>query len=145
MGCGRLMTEKDLEQLGVSSRNPSKHEVERGVERAWTKESAKQEMWRRVANDPKQPSYLRGWVKQEINRMEGIREAKRAGREYIDSSGNLYQGPGGSHSRMRTHPSFDAGHKIPGIHHPDNLRPELRSSNRSRPGIARSLGIEKYR
>lgn len=136
MGCGRTMTESDLKQLGVTRQEVStKQGVQRAVEKAWTKESAKQEMWRRMADDPKQNSDIRGWVKQEINRLEQIARAKEAGRKP----------PGGSPDRIRAHPSYDAGHRIPGIHRPENLRPELISMNRARPGIARRMGITKYR
>ncbi|MBD1933065.1 MULTISPECIES: hypothetical protein [Cyanophyceae] len=74
---------------------------------------AKVEMWRRVANDPKINRSIRGYIRNQL-RQRG--------------------------SRMRNPPGYDAGHKIPGVHTPGNLRPELASMNRARPGIARRVG-----
>lgn len=74
---------------------------------------AKVEMWRRVGNDPKISRSIRGYIRNQL-RQRG--------------------------SRMKNPPGYDAGHIIPGVHTPENLRPELASMNRARPGIARRVG-----
>lgn len=135
MGCFLTVTQKDIAQIRESHRHgPSGRDIAtRG--RRWSLEGAKQEMWRRAARDPKIAKHIRGWVKHQLNQQERIRRAKQEGR----------RPPGGSAYRIKAPPSYDAGHKIPGIHKPENLRPELRSMNRARPGIARRMGIKKYR
>jgi len=161
MGCFLLVTQKDVEQIRKSCQSGSSrsHNVAHGrrgsIEtarrgtrqsgrsrgrntahrRRWSLEEAKQEMWRRAAEDPKLGKDIRGWVKHQLNQQERMQRAKREGR----------RPPGGNPYRIKAPPSYDAGHKIPGIHRPENLRPELRSMNRARPGIARRLGIENYR
>jgi len=99
-------------------------------------EKAKQEMLRRALDNPKVSSAIRGWIKQEVNRMERARQARVGG----------YQPPGGNPRRMRIPPGVDAGHRIPGLDKPENLRFELASMNRARWHLAKRLGVEhKYR
>jgi hypothetical protein len=124
MACINLGTKKDCRHIEHSSK-------------IWTEAAAKREMWLRVLNDPMQPTYLRGWVRQELNRLERIRVARREGKPYTTAEGKEHIGPGGSKSRMKTHPSYDAGHKTPGVHDPDNLHPENRDMNRARPGLTK--------
>ncbi len=73
---------------------------------------AKVEMWLREGNNPKNPKWMRGWVKNQWKQ-----------RGY----------------KMRNPKGYDAGHLIPGINKADNLRPELATMNRARPGIAKRV------
>jgi hypothetical protein len=90
--------------------------------------SAKRAMWLREATNPKQGRAIRGWLKQEANRQRAIKRSFKRGT----------RPPGGSR-RIRNPRGYDAGHRIRGIHAAENLRPELASMNRARPGIARRL------
>lgn len=99
-------------------------------------ERSRQAFLRTLVDDPNQPQFVRGWVKQEMNRIESHRVAKERG----------LRPSGGSYNRIRGVPGFDVGHLKPGVHIPSNFRLENASSNRARPGIARRLGIsDKYR
>lgn len=96
--------------------------------------SARQQFLKGLANDPKQPAFVRGWVKQEINRIEQVNRAKSEGRLT----------PGGNKRHIRGIPGMDVGHRIPDIDVPDNFRLEEAAMNRSRPHIARRLGIQDF-
>lgn len=89
--------------------------------------SAAQEMWRRVATDPKASRSMRGWIRHQLRQQDRIRRAIQMGR----------RPPGGSRYRIKNPPGYDAGHRIPRNH--NTLRPELASMNRARPGIARRI------
>lgn len=108
-------------------------------------QKARQEFLRGLVDDPNQPGYVRGWIKQELNRLERIEHAKSEGHVYVDSGGDLYQGPGGNKHYLRGIPGLDVGHIYPDIDLPENFRLEHASANRARPGIARRLGIDSRR
>ena len=82
-------------------------------------EKVKQEMLRREANNPNLGGAERGWIQQELNRIQR-----------------------GEATRLRMPPGFDAGHRIPGINAASNLRLEPSSINRARPHIAKRLGLD---
>lgn len=82
-------------------------------------EKAKQEMLRREVNNPNLGSAERGWIKQELNRIQR-----------------------GEATRLRMPPGFDAGHRVPGLNTASNLRLEPSSINRARPHIAKRLGLD---
>lgn len=90
---------------------------------------------RDIPNDTKEPAYIRGWVRQELNRIEQHRKAIASG----------MQPPGGTArttwDRIRAVPGMDVGHRFPGLDLKENYRLEPRSWNRGRPGRARRLGI----
>ena len=94
-----------------------------------THTAAAQEMWRRTATNPRVSRSIRGWINHQIRQQQNIRRARQMGR----------RPPGGNRYRIKNPPGYDAGHRIPGIHTPENLRPELASMNRARPGIARRV------
>lgn len=97
---------------------------------------ARQTFLRGLVEDSNQPSYVRGWVKQELNRLNQIARARRLGEPP----------PGGNRYQLRGVPGLDVGHAIPGWDHPINFRLELASMNRARPGTAKRLGLDhKYR
>jgi hypothetical protein len=102
---------------------------------AETYQTARQAFLRGLLNDPNQPSYIRGWIRQELKRLEKASQARQIGQ----------RPPGGSKRRIRGVPGFDVGHRVPGLHNPANFRVEHASTNRARPGIARRLGITRWR
>lgn len=94
-------------------------------------QKARQEYLRSLVNDPNQPKHVRGWVKQELNRIEAAKRANAAG----------LQPPGGSARNLRGIPGLDVGHRFPGLDHPANFRLEDVWVNRHRPIVAKRLGI----
>ena len=94
--------------------------------------AARQSFLRAQADNPKQPRYVRGWVRQEINRIEQGKRAVAEGR----------QPPGGPARQIRGIPGLDVGHRFPDLDLPENFRLEDRATNRRRPIIARRLGID---
>jgi len=96
---------------------------------------ARQQFLYGLASDPSQPKYVRGWIKQELNRLKQVQRAKADGTTP----------PGGNKRHIHGIPGYDVGHHYPDIDLPENFRLELVSSNRARPGIARRLGITKWR
>lgn len=97
-------------------------------------QKARQQFLHSRVTDPNEPRFVRGWIQQELNRLEARQSAQRSG----------LRPPGGG-NQIRGIPGYDVGHRIPGIDLPENFRLENRSVNRARPGIARRLGIENYR
>jgi hypothetical protein len=95
-------------------------------------EKAKQDMLRRALDDPSLGRAERGWLKQEINRLVQVQRAHAGG----------MSPPGGNKRNMRMPPGLDAGHRIPGINEPWNLRLEPAGINRARPAIAKRLGLD---
>jgi hypothetical protein len=90
---------------------------------------------RNLLKDPNQPRHVRGWVQQELNRLERIRQARLAKKDL----------PGGDPRRLKGVPGYDVGHRIPGEHDHKKFKLEHASTNRARPGIARRLRIKRYR
>jgi hypothetical protein len=99
-------------------------------------QKARQQFLRSRINDPNEPRHVRGWIQQELNRLDARQSALQAG----------LRPPGGG-NRIRGVPGYDVGHRIPGIDLPDNFRLEDSSVNRARPGIVRRLGLDfsRYR
>lgn len=97
-------------------------------------QKARQQFLHSRVNDPNEPRHVRGWVQQELNRLNSRQSALEAGA----------RPPGGS-NRIRGVPGYDVGHRIPGIDLPDNFRLEHPSTNRARPGIVCRLGIDLSR
>ncbi|MCZ2156795.1 MAG: hypothetical protein LC114_23355 [Bryobacterales bacterium] len=95
---------------------------------------AQQEYFRSIVDDPLQPRYVRGWIRQELNRLEAAKRAKAAG----------LQPPGGSTRTIRGIPGLDVGHRFAGLDHPESFRLEDIWMNRSRPARARRLGLPKW-
>lgn len=98
-------------------------------------QAARQTFLRALLNDPTQPGYIRGWIRQELNRLKRVSQARKTGQ----------RSPGGNKRRVRGVPGFDVGHQVPGLHDPANFRVEHASTNRARPGIARRIGITRWR
>lgn len=92
---------------------------------------ARQEYLRSLVDDPKQPRYVRGWIRQEINRIERAKTAVREGRL-----------PPGKAREIHGIPGLDVGHRYPDIDLPQNFRLEDASVNRRRVHIARRLGVD---
>jgi hypothetical protein len=95
---------------------------------------ARQQYLRTLAADTRQPRHVRGWAKQEANRLGRIASARAGGR----------RAPGGDPYRYKGIPGYDVGHK-PGLHHvdqPSSFRLEWARDNRARPGYARRLGVQ---
>lgn len=92
---------------------------------------ARQEYLRSLVDDPRQPRYVRGWVRQELNRIDQKRAASREGRSP----------PGGSR-QLRGIPGLDVGHRYPDIDLVQNFRLEDASVNRRRHHIAKRLGVD---
>lgn len=80
---------------------------------------AKQQMLRDMLNDPNQGRATKGWIRQEINRLN--------------------RAAPGHTGQIRMPNWLDAGHRVPGDH--TTLRPELRTMNRGRYWLARRLGL----
>lgn len=97
--------------------------------------AARQEFLRSLADDPNQPRYVRGWIKQEMNRLDRIKVANQKG----------IRPPGGNQRHIYGVPGYDVGHLFPDIDLPWNFRLENASTNRARPGIAKRLGITDLR
>ncbi len=87
-----------------------------------------------LVDNANQPSEVRGWIRQELNRLAQFQAAQAAGR----------LPPGGNKSRIRNPPGMDVGHRIAGLDSPENFRLEMASMNRARPGIARRLGLPDW-
>jgi TolA-binding protein len=85
-------------------------------------QSARQQFLKQVANDPNQPRYIRGWLRQEIQLVEN-----------------------GRRTTLRNPKGMDVGHRFAGIDTIINFRLEDASVNRARPHIARRLGIRWLR
>lgn len=100
--------------------------------------SARQHYLRQLLFDLNQPKHVRGWIKQELNRLEQAERARQLGKKP----------PGGSSRNLRGVPGLDVGHKL-GLHNqhsPANFRLEDAKFNRARPGISRRLGLfNRYR
>jgi hypothetical protein len=94
-------------------------------------QKARQAYLRSLVNDPNQPRHVRGWIKQELNRIEAAKRAKAAG----------LQPPGRASSYVRGIPGLDVGHRYPGLDLPENFRLEDVWVNRHRPITAKRLGI----
>jgi tetratricopeptide (TPR) repeat protein len=94
-------------------------------------QKARQAYLRSLVNDPNQPRHVRGWIKQELNRIEAAKRAKAAG----------LQPPGRASGNIRGIPGLDVGHRYPGLDLPENFRLEDVWVNRHRPIIAKRLGI----
>jgi len=94
-------------------------------------QKARQEYLRGLVNDPNQPRHVRGWIKQELNRIDAAKRAKAAG----------LQPPGRGSGNIRGIPGLDVGHRYPGLDHAANFRLEDAWVNRHRPIVARKLGI----
>ncbi len=91
---------------------------------------------RNLLRDSNQPAHVRGWIRQELNRLARGASARAAGR----------RGPGGDQARLRGVPSYDVGHQPGFAGRHDNwrrFRLEFPSTNRSRPGIARRGGFHR--
>ena len=100
--------------------------------------AARQQYLRQLLADPNQPGYVRGWIRQELNRLQRIQQAQQLG----------YRAPGGSARYLRGVPGLDVGHKLGrhDQHHPALFRLEDARFNRARPGLSRRLGLfYKYR
>src|SRR5262249_32474530 len=100
--------------------------------------AARQKYLHQLAQDLNQPRHVRGWIKQEQDRLKRIERAQKMGR----------RGPGGSARYLRGVPGLDVGHKLGkhNQHHPANFRLEDARFNRARPGLSRRVGLfHKYR
>jgi hypothetical protein len=120
--------------------------------------AARQQYLRQLLSDPNQPKHVKGWIRQELNRLQRIEFAQQSGYRAVGSSAiNIHKlakagmrnlGPGGSARDLRGIPGLDVGHKL-GLHnqhHPANFRLEDARFNRARPGISRRLGLfDRYR
>jgi tetratricopeptide (TPR) repeat protein len=95
---------------------------------------SRQQYLRGLVNDPNQPRYVRGWIAQQLNRLEQVKNARR-----LD---NLP--PGGNPRHVRGIPGLDVGHRFPDIDLPENFRLEEAAMNRARPGIAKRLGLAEW-
>jgi hypothetical protein len=78
-----------------------------------------------LLDDPKAPKYVRGWIKQELNRISPYSHNKRK-RNGIN---------------MRGIPGFDVGHKYPQIDLSSTFRLEYITMNRSKPHKAKRRGL----
>lgn len=94
-------------------------------------QKARQEYLRSLVDDPLQPRHVRGWIKQELNRIEAVKRAEAAG----------LQPPGRASSHIKGIPGLDVGHRYPGLDFLENFRLEDVWVNRHRPTIAKRLGI----
>ena len=105
-----------------------------------------------LANDPKQPKYIKGWIKQEERKIWNNKKFKKASdvikqlaKENAEKNTNIK----GRENRvkvnlsqyMRSPPTSDVGHRKAGNDEASNFRLELRSMNRLRSHIARKLGL----
>jgi hypothetical protein len=97
--------------------------------------TARQTFLRGLLDDLNQPGYIKGWIRQELNRLDRVSQARQTGQRL----------PGGSKRRLRGVPGFDVGHRVPGLHNPANFRVEHASTNRARPSIARRIGVKRWR
>lgn len=101
----------------------------------WDYEKARQRMLIETLADPLAPSWVVGWIRQEVRRCEVAARAVAAGE----------RPPGGNRRRLRTPRGLQAGHRVPGLDTWQNLRFED-GLNNGRPARARRLGIaEKVR
>ena len=87
---------------------------------------------RSLLADPDQPRFVKGWIVQELRRLQNVQRALAGG----------YRPPGGSRANLRGVPGYDTGHL------PQNrandwrlFRLENAATNRARPGISRRLGL----
>lgn len=94
-------------------------------------QQAKQQMLRQALNDPNLGRDVRGWIKQELNRLDRVQAAQATG----------LRPPGGNQHNLRMPPGFNAGHRQLGINRPSNLVLQNAAINKARPGIARGLGL----
>lgn len=100
--------------------------------------AARQQYLRQLLGDPNQPRHVRGWIRQELNRLARIQHAQQSSR----------RGPGGSARYLRGVPGLDVGHMLGkhDQHHPSHFRLEDARFNRARPGLSRRVGLfHKYR
>jgi hypothetical protein len=94
----------------------------------------KQKFLRNLINDPDQPRHVRGWARQELNRLEAIRRARASG-----TTGPQGQvGPGGDKRRLRVPIGYNVGHiddirKTPRQHAASRFRLEDVTLNKGRP------------
>ena len=95
---------------------------------------ARQQFLRSLEHDERQPRFVRGWIKQELNRLQQVKQARSSGK----------QPPGGNKRHLRGVPGYDVGHRYPDIDLPENFRLEDANMNRRRPGLARRLGLSDW-
>jgi hypothetical protein len=94
----------------------------------------KQKFLRGLINDLDQPRHVRGWAKQELNRLEAIRRARASGQK--GPQGQV--GPGGDKKRLRVPIGYNVGHiddirMTPRQHDASRFRLEDGSVNKGRP------------
>jgi len=97
-------------------------------------QTARQQFLRSLLDDPQQPRPVRGWITQELHRLEQVKATREAGT----------RPPGGNQRHVRGIPGLDVGHRYPDIDLPENFRLEEAAMNRARPGIARRLGLSDW-
>lgn len=93
----------------------------------------RQKFLRGLLNDLNQPAFVRGWVQNQLKRLERIQRAQQSGR----------RAPGGNKRYLKGIPGFDVGHSNPLIDDAATFRVENASTNRARPGLARRLKLGK--
>lgn len=93
---------------------------------------AKQEMLMRALDDPLVGRHIKGWIRNELRRVENLRRARAEGRP-VEHPYSV---------NIRMPPGLDAGHAVWGLDTAGNLRFEGIYENRSRYHRARRLGIE---
>jgi hypothetical protein len=113
-------------------RSPIKASEAESSGHGWPYQKARQAYLRGLLQDPNQPRFVKGWVRQELRRLQQLNRHRQKGKRRA--------------SRVRGVPGFDVGHRLPGIHNAANFRLEHAATNRARPGIARRVGVfAKYR
>lgn len=90
----------------------------------------KQEFLRQLPNDPNTPEFVKGWIQQELNRIEQIREARSQG----------LRPPGGSPNYIKVPPGFNVSHKFPNLDMAESFSLEHGSPNKSRGAKGRWSG-----
>src|SRR5262245_19376346 len=87
---GQLEYELEVAAASLEAEHDSKYRTSR------------QQYLRQLLADPNQPRHVRGWVRQELNRLNRIQRAQQGG----------WRGPGGSRRYLRGVPGLDVGHKL---------------------------------
>jgi hypothetical protein len=117
-------TRPPFTQTGAAEAEASGH--------GWQYQKARQAYLRGLLQDPNQPRFVKGWVRQEMRRLQQLNRFRPKGKRRF--------------RHLRGIPGFDVGHRLPGVHNPANFRLEHASTNRARPGISRRIGLfHKYR
>ena len=157
---GMVCSDSNLAVIGITTLSTILSSIGGGHTSKYQK--ARQQFLLSLIDNPNTPKYIKGWIKQEQNRIWNFQKSKILRRtpkyvkgkfhmkrnevensKRINSSGLQAKKKEGknSRSRIRGIPGLDVGHRYPNVDLPSTFKLEDSWMNRSRPGRARRRGL----